>query len=168
MNDWYIQTDSGQQGPLSASKLKQLATGSELLPTDLVRREGMTEWESAGRVRGLFAEEVAANTPPPLPQERCATSTPRDGSSESAPVAPPITPAISRQPPRSISARSRVWLALCICVVVLAGITVMAIAFSTHERKQTTANAPRDDKPLNSLPTASTANEALENARRMA
>lgn len=70
MSNWYVQRSGEQQGSMSPSALTQLVTANELLPTDLVRREGMTEWESAGRVRGLFDEDVATNTPPPLPHER--------------------------------------------------------------------------------------------------
>src|SRR5439155_264386 len=52
---WYYQHDGGRFGPISAGKLKELAGRGELRPNDLVQKEGMSKWVSAGKVKGLFA-----------------------------------------------------------------------------------------------------------------
>ncbi len=70
MTRWYVRRDGKQEGPLSSSVLKQYANDGRILPIDLVRREDTTEWRSASQVHGLFPKGTAADTPPPLPQER--------------------------------------------------------------------------------------------------
>jgi hypothetical protein len=65
--DWYFARGNKQMGPVSAVDLKRLAAAGELLPDDLVWREGLTEWTKARNVRGLFDEEskpAAAEEPP--------------------------------------------------------------------------------------------------------
>ena len=55
--DWYFARGNKQMGPVSAVDLKRLAAAGELLPDDLVWREGLAEWTKARNVRGLFEEE---------------------------------------------------------------------------------------------------------------
>ncbi len=55
--DWYFARGNKQMGPVSAVDLKRLAGAGELLPDDLVWREGLAEWTTARSVRGLFDEE---------------------------------------------------------------------------------------------------------------
>jgi hypothetical protein len=64
-NGWYYNDENRTFGPLSEEELKTLATSGKLKPTDKVRREGMTNWLPAGRVKGLFANA----TPPPSASE---------------------------------------------------------------------------------------------------
>jgi hypothetical protein len=59
--EWYYARDNKQLGPVSAAELKRLSAGGELLPDDLVWREGMSEWSAARNVRGLFEEGVSAS-----------------------------------------------------------------------------------------------------------
>lgn len=64
---WFYAQGDAEHGPVSAGKLKSLASDGQLKPSDLVWREGMEEWKEARIVRGLFTE-VKKNDPsaPPL------------------------------------------------------------------------------------------------------
>ena len=53
---WWYARDDEQLGPLSPGELRRLAAGGGLAPTDLVWREGMSEWAPAARIKGLFPE----------------------------------------------------------------------------------------------------------------
>lgn len=64
--EWYYAHENERAGPVPPVELKQLAAAGELLPDDLVWREGMDEWVAARNVRGLFegtASEAAAGPP---------------------------------------------------------------------------------------------------------
>ncbi len=54
MADWWYTKNGERQGPVSSSQLKQLAQSGELLPTDMVFKEGGTEWKLATTVSNLF------------------------------------------------------------------------------------------------------------------
>ncbi|MCH7687691.1 MAG: DUF4339 domain-containing protein [Planctomycetes bacterium] len=76
---------------MSAAQLKQLAGSGQLVPSDLVRRDDMTDWKQAGSVKGLFpTESQSTSTPPPVPEDAAnkpappAVSTPSDSSAPSA------------------------------------------------------------------------------------
>lgn len=57
---WYYMRDGlNKTGPLTAAELRALAASGGLSSSDVVFREGMAKWEPAGRVRGLFKNEVA-------------------------------------------------------------------------------------------------------------
>jgi len=42
------------QGPFTAMQLKEMAASGQILPTDIVRREGAEMMVTARRVKGLF------------------------------------------------------------------------------------------------------------------
>lgn len=54
-SEWYYSA-AGQpaQGPVSSAQLKNLAQKGQLLPQDLVWRDGASDWLPAARVKGLF------------------------------------------------------------------------------------------------------------------
>ena len=54
-NEWHYSKDGQQHGPVSASDLKNLAKSGDLMPTDLIWKEGMAEWKPASNVKGLFS-----------------------------------------------------------------------------------------------------------------
>src|SRR5437660_3986081 len=62
--DWFY-TLNGEQAPApaTAEQLRQLAASGQLLPTDMVWREGMTGWAPASSIKGLFAP---ARAPDPM------------------------------------------------------------------------------------------------------
>jgi phage shock protein PspC (stress-responsive transcriptional regulator) len=74
-NDQWFYSKSGQKnGPVAGSVLKQLARSGDLSISDLVWREGMSEWAPASKVKGLFPEGVVAVAPPPLPTSPLAVA----------------------------------------------------------------------------------------------
>lgn len=67
---WYY-TDQGQRvGPVSAAQLKERAASGRLQPTDMVWKEGMTQWAAVGQVKGLLPaarkEQTSVVSPPPM------------------------------------------------------------------------------------------------------
>ena len=71
MAEWHYSRGSEQHGPVSSIQLKQMAASGELLPTDLIWKDGMPGWIAAGKIRGLFDASAAAQpaaslaAPPP-------------------------------------------------------------------------------------------------------
>ncbi len=66
-NEWHF-TLNGQpaDSPVSAAQLKELATGGQLQPTDMVWQEGMTGWAPASSIKGLFPpSKLRARAVPP-------------------------------------------------------------------------------------------------------
>ena len=63
---WYVSRSGDRTGPFSGSQLKELAAEKKLLPEDLIWKEGMKEWASAAKAKGLFADSCG-ETPPPAP-----------------------------------------------------------------------------------------------------
>jgi hypothetical protein len=64
--EWYYMKNGATHGPITGTKLKLLALAGRLLPTDLVRKEGMSGWKAAKKVQGLFAG-AKLTAPPPQP-----------------------------------------------------------------------------------------------------
>ncbi len=80
-NEWHY-TLGGQQmaTPVPATELRRLAASGQLLPTDMLWREGMPSWVTAGSVKDLFPDTVAPPEPgagliPPSRPERLKTPT---------------------------------------------------------------------------------------------
>ena len=74
-NDQWFYSKGGQKnGPVAGSVLKQLARSGELVVSDLVWREGMSEWAPASKLKGLFPESVVAAAPPPSPASPLAVA----------------------------------------------------------------------------------------------
>ncbi len=59
--EWHYVKDGTQHGPVSSSDLEALATSGELSPSDLIWQEGMANWKSAGKFKGLFPEINSSN-----------------------------------------------------------------------------------------------------------
>ncbi len=51
--EWYYSKGNQQQGPVSASELKQMAQSGHLAPGDLVWNEGMKDWKPASTISCL-------------------------------------------------------------------------------------------------------------------
>jgi hypothetical protein len=60
-SEWHYSRDGEDFGPVSSAELKQLAATGKLLRTDVLWKEGMTEWKPAGEFRKLFPEEETAS-----------------------------------------------------------------------------------------------------------
>jgi hypothetical protein len=59
-DQWYYTRQGQRFGPHSIDQMRQMALAGQLLQTDLVWTDGMTEWTAAGRVPQLFAAAPAA------------------------------------------------------------------------------------------------------------
>jgi hypothetical protein len=88
---WYFTRDGKKFGPYTAAQLKQYADSGQLLPTDLVWKEGMEGWKPASTVKGLFA----AQQPPSQPAAQAQPSGSHGNPFESlaAPNTSPLTQA---------------------------------------------------------------------------
>lgn len=86
--DWYFTKGDTKHGPVSANKLKTLATTGQLQPSDMVWREGMVEWKEARIVKGLFSEATdnIQPMPPQLPSVRTSSVPPGVVAETSAPA----------------------------------------------------------------------------------
>ncbi len=57
---WYVAVDGEKRGPISSQDLRKLVKIKRLKPTDLLWKEGFSDWVEAGTVQGLFTA-----SPPP-------------------------------------------------------------------------------------------------------
>lgn len=64
---FYTRDGKTKNGPLSSSQFQALAKSGQLLPTDMVWREGLSKWTPASKVKGLFAKPPMITAAPPLP-----------------------------------------------------------------------------------------------------
>ena len=62
--EWYYAKHGKQEGPVDLAGMQRGLQSGEIAPTDLVWREGMTDWLPAGEVRELSEAPVP---PPPTP-----------------------------------------------------------------------------------------------------
>lgn len=65
---WYYAKGAERNGPVTEQQLHQLAASGQIQPTGLVWQEGMTQWQQAGSIQGLF---------PPQPKVEGATQATR-------------------------------------------------------------------------------------------
>jgi hypothetical protein len=56
---WFWTGNDGEKhGPFTPLEFKDLAASGQLLPTDWVKKDGMTKSVKATRIKGLFAPAV--------------------------------------------------------------------------------------------------------------
>jgi len=56
--EWHYEKSGKTFGPISSSELREKANAGELLPSDLIWREGMKDWKAARSAKGLFPEAL--------------------------------------------------------------------------------------------------------------
>jgi prepilin-type processing-associated H-X9-DG protein len=66
MADWFYSKSGKQLGPVSETVLFQLAASGQVLPDDLVWKEGMAQWMKASQVPGMIPPS-ATGTPQAMP-----------------------------------------------------------------------------------------------------
>lgn len=69
-DEWYYIKGGNKLGPVTTSRLRDMATSGQLLLDDLVWKQGLSEWKPARQITGLFgvgAKAAAATQPPPQP-----------------------------------------------------------------------------------------------------
>lgn len=64
MANWHWMKGEQRNGPINTTALKKLAQAGQLLPTDMIWRDGLPQWVPASSVKGLF---VGPPPPPPPP-----------------------------------------------------------------------------------------------------
>src|ERR1700722_13003712 len=62
---WFFASQGQQQGPLPEARLRQLIASGSVTAETLVWSEGMTGWQKAGDIPGLFS---GSGAPPVIPQ----------------------------------------------------------------------------------------------------
>ena len=123
--EWHYSKGGQQHGPISAADLKALTKSGELLPTDMIWKEGMSEWKPAGSLKGLFPPTAAPapqKAPPPLPTKSSVKSSGID-------VVQPAVVEVARSTGRKILADRLLLLSCCLGIsIVLTGIIPSIIA----------------------------------------
>jgi len=70
---WYVAIDGKQRGPISSLDLRKLVKLKRLKPSDLLWKEGLSDWVEAGSIQGLFAPVSSSKRPsksPPAENKR--------------------------------------------------------------------------------------------------
>ncbi len=67
---WYLGREGQQFGPVNDAEFRRLFDGGQLLPTDLVWREGFAEWLPVASLQLAPLEPAPAVPPPPPPPHR--------------------------------------------------------------------------------------------------
>ena len=62
-SNWYFARQGQQFGPVSSGQLREMARTRQVLPTDLIWKQGMDKWVAAASIQDLFQQGM-----PPLPQ----------------------------------------------------------------------------------------------------
>jgi len=88
--EWYYAKDGQQRGPVAVQQLSEWAASGRLLPSDLVWREGLSDWTHAGEIEALFPRlgrggQVPRPTPPPTQASKHLFHS----TALTAPVSPP-------------------------------------------------------------------------------
>ena len=63
--EWHYIQNGQQAGPVPWSQLRQIADSGQLRPSDMVWKNGMPTWATAGSIRTLFPHPPALSSPPP-------------------------------------------------------------------------------------------------------
>jgi len=66
-DQWFVFKNQQQLGPFSKEQFVEMAVSGEFGSEDLVWKEGMENWISAGQVEGLLPKTAASPPPPPSP-----------------------------------------------------------------------------------------------------
>jgi hypothetical protein len=77
MFEWHYTKDKQPHGPVNSTQLKALAARGQLLPTDLVWKDGMTQWVPAATLKSMF-DAAPATAPAPVPTAHNALDQPTD------------------------------------------------------------------------------------------
>ena len=120
--EWYLLRDGKRYGPFSEADLDRFTYTKQLLPTDLLWHDGVSEWQSAAffkpqsqRLQELQEAKTRRSAPPPV-------------SPAPTPALAPPPALISRAVSWLTAPRGNIWLriaiqvAVVLCVAVLIGV----------------------------------------------
>jgi NAD-dependent dihydropyrimidine dehydrogenase PreA subunit len=71
---WFAARNKRRIGPVSFSRLRELAAAGKLLPTDMVLEAGAQKWTPAGSVTGIFAKPALAGSEAATSRPSCLGS----------------------------------------------------------------------------------------------
>jgi TM2 domain-containing membrane protein YozV len=75
---WHLSRGDGNKyGPYSDEQMKEMAGAGQVVPTDMVWKEGMAEWSPATTIPGLFPDRPPSPPPAPPPDSYRADSGPQ-------------------------------------------------------------------------------------------
>ncbi len=105
---WYVGREGQQYGPVGDAEFQDLLKSGQILPTDLVWRDGLAEWVAAATLRAQDAPR--APLPPPAPvvpqqAERPAVTT---GAPAASRTPQPTEPSESARPKRQATRKAAV------------------------------------------------------------
>ena len=121
-SQWYYKRDGQRFGPLTSRKIRRMAWRGDLLPTDLLWKEGMTGWRPAGDSHRLFRGTDA--DPAARPRRRRTRRRERRNAAAPPPRSDARSAAVTRSSLEWIAGRP---LLSAIVIGVVGGIFVSAI-----------------------------------------
>ena len=80
-SEWYYK-DGQRVGPVSSTKLRELAKSGQLQPNDLVWRQDLNQWVQAGTVDGLFSFSPSPGVSPKVASPFMEVGNPSCASTE--------------------------------------------------------------------------------------
>lgn len=88
--NWFYAKNGSQQGPVATEALKAMLASGEISPSDLIWRDGMSDWTPAGRVAEIasVAASPSVEAAPYTPPAPASYSAPTSYTAPSSPYAP--------------------------------------------------------------------------------
>jgi formylglycine-generating enzyme required for sulfatase activity len=136
---YFYARDGHRMGPVTKQRLKELADGGHLLPTDMIWTEGLPGWAPAAKFTGLWRVQSAEAQSRRLPRELPSTKKGEvelervDALRRPDDTMPQVRPAPQRQRNRARTNRAVLWLLCSGGVVTAACAIVMAVMLSTSQ-----------------------------------
>lgn len=145
--EWHVHKDGQTLGPYTWEELQTQAESGEINRTDMIWKEGMSEWNPADQVQDLFPAGPAPPPPPPPASDTQAPPPPPPASA--APAAhtsdQSTAPTHARRQPREQVMSVRSWLGTLILLYIpllnLLLLFVWAFSSSTNRNKQNFSRA---------------------------
>src|SRR5438309_9100797 len=130
-NQWFYARGDQQVGPILGQELRQLAVSGELLPDDLVWRDGMQQWAPAAKIKGLFAGSGDTAMAEALEGGQSATSI----------VSPPVAGQLraTRRPRRMLIVIQGVLWVICVLIVLVGGLLFAGAILRAKDQSQQAA-----------------------------
>lgn len=147
---WYYAVEDKRQGPISFEELRDLANNGSLVRDDLVWKKGMSNWEPAGTIQGLFP--IA---PPSAPSVLAVQATAHAAQAPTSGMG--TVKGDSKQPPAPAKqSTSKTFLVVVAGIAACAVLALLAFAFIWRDKHSTEApSAALPDAAQNgSAPTA--------------
>jgi hypothetical protein len=92
---WYYSKNGTQLGPISEGELRSKLASGEVSPTDLVWKEGMSDWQPSARVAELASIAAIPSATSPIP--------PSLGNVPPSPYSPPQSQPAPAYPPGQVT-----------------------------------------------------------------